>query len=310
MIKVLVILAYYNGEDHIDEQISTILGQVDVEIDLIIFDDFSVNPSVLKKFNDPRIEVVRRLSNSGSAANNFCLSLIDLVDSRLAKYDYVALADQDDIWMPAKISHAVRILRLKNAVVYFSDLYVWSSGNNHQVNYLKKSYPQKDFDHLFESGSAGCTCVFTTDFCLDFKRFLCSNDLSFWKVQGSGKPYFSHDWLIYFYAREFSQKVCIDPNAHLLYRIHSANVHGTLNLKTLKAAISKLQLVIRGWYFHQSSSFMKILDKDSESYTILKLYNFNWFSRIFVVFKYNFSLMRSRRKFIRFIFVSLLPRFY
>ena len=95
----------------------------------------------------------------------------------------------------------------------------------------------KDFDHLFESGSAGCTCVFTTDFCLDFKRFLCSNDLSFWKVQGSGKPYFSHDWLIYFYAREFSQKVCIDPNAHLLYRIHSANVHGTLNLKTLKEII-------------------------------------------------------------------------
>ena len=60
MKKVCVLMSTYNGEQFVNEQIESILNQIEVDIHIIIRDDGSVDNTVniIKAFNDPRITLV------------------------------------------------------------------------------------------------------------------------------------------------------------------------------------------------------------------------------------------------------------
>jgi rhamnosyltransferase len=120
--------------------------------------------------------------------------------------------------------------------------------------------------------------------------------------------YLSHDWLIYFFARINNEDVFIDNNSYILYRIHNSNVHGQLNNISLRSYYLRYKLIINQWYFFQSVNFSRLLSVDSEEYNIYKMYNKNWFTRFYILIKYNFKLMRSKRKYIQFALISLIPR--
>ena len=60
-----------------------------------------------------------------------------------------------------------------------------------------------------------------------------------------------------------------------------------------------------GWYFKQAKGFVKLLNPDSDEYKIYKLYSKNYFTRLLVIFRYNFSLIRSTKKAIQFLTFSL-----
>ncbi len=306
-----MILAYYKGQLFIDEQISSILNQINVSIDIFIFDDKS-NDTYIDKFDNymSKIKIIKYTENTGSAANNFCISLMNLTNDQVNEYDYFCFADQDDIWLPNKIDKGIKCLNLFKSELYFSDLYIYNNNKKSNIKYLKKSYPQKKYDYLFESASAGCTSLYSREFAKNFIIFLRNFDFLSWNKQKNNKPYFSHDWLIYFYARLNNFPVYIDQNAYILYRIHENNVHGTLNLNNLSSFFNKLKLVTNGWYFNQTCNFIKLIDSNSQEYQILFLYNKNWFTRIFVLIKYNFHLIRDKKKFFNFFIISIIPRFY
>jgi rhamnosyltransferase len=294
MKKVLIILASFNGERYIQEQIDSILGQVDVDLKLKVFDDQSSDNSiaVISKINDPKIEVFKNEVNSGSAASNFILALLQIGTETLKTFDYVSFADQDDIWLDTKLKSAIDELSRNDAALYASNLICWNSLDE-QKKILKKSHKQKKFDYLFEGGSAGCTYVFTTQLALDFVSAIPSVDLKGWK-------YLSHDWLLYFYARLNNYKVYIDENSFILYRIHDSNVHGALTLS------DRFRLFKENWYQIQSENFQRyFLNEFSEEYTIYEQFNANWLSRIYVLTKYNFLLMRSKRKFVIFYILNI-----
>jgi len=119
--------------------------------------------------------------------------------------------------------------------------------------------------------------------------------------------FFSHDWFIYFFARLENHKVVMDENAYILYRVHDTNVHGQLNTFSFFAMRERLRLIKQGWYFRQAKEFAKLLSKDSNEYKIYKLYSRNYFSRLYVILRYNFSLIRSPKKAFQFFIISLLP---
>ena len=63
------------------------------------------------------------------------------------------------------------MLKKEHSSLYFSNLILWDEKTNNK-SIINKSYPQKKYDFLFEGGSAGCTYVFTNDFCLGLKNVL------------------------------------------------------------------------------------------------------------------------------------------
>lgn len=303
MKKVLVVLATYNGEKYVKEQIQSILNQVDVDITLVVFDDNSVDDTVLiiKSLEDPRIQLYINKQNSGSPALNFLGALTQLEDSFIQKFDYVALSDQDDIWLRAKLYRGVEKLITSSSSLYASNLILWDEQNG-KKNILLKDFKQTRFDHLFEGGSAGCTYVFNNIFALELKMIVQNINFDTWK-------FLSHDWLIYFIARSTYRKVFIDTESFILYRIHETNIHGQLNKNSFLSYLKRFNLILSQWYFIQSCNFSQLLIKDSEELYIYKMYNKNWFTRSWIIIKYNFKLMRSRSKFIQFALVSLIPRF-
>lgn len=301
--KVLVLLCSYNGGQFIYDQIKSILLQKNVLIEIYVFDDGSTDNTldVINGFDDSRIKLFKNKSNSGSAALNFINAICSIPYEVYNKFDCVALSDQDDIWLDFKVYCAVNKIEECLVDLYCSNLTIWDTNSNSKT-LLKKDFKQVKFDYLFEGGSAGCTYVMSFNFFDELSFFLKDLDLTHWE-------YLSHDWLIYFYGRLNKKKVFIDQNSYILYRIHTENVHGQLNINSFNSLLKRLDFVKNGWYFKQIEGFSKLLNIDSIEYNIYKLYSKNFFTRIWILIKCNCQLIRSKRKFVKFILVSLLPRF-
>jgi rhamnosyltransferase len=299
--KVLVILASFNGEKYIYDQINSILLQEDVCVDIFVFDDLSSDSTVeiLQKFSNSKINIFLNETSSGSAANNFCNSLLKISDETYIKYDFIALADQDDIWHFKKIKTAVDKLNFSEFSLYGSNMVLWEQNTGKEL-IIKKDFIQKEFDFLFEGGSAGCTYVFTPDFAISLKKKLKDINYINWK-------FFSHDWFIYFYARHAGFKVFLDNSSLIRYRIHNENVHGQLNNISWFSLKKRYFLVRSGWYFEQIKGFLQMINPNSKYYDIYYFYNLNWFTRVWVCIRYNFKLLRSKRKFLFFFLLSLIP---
>ncbi len=299
----LVILASFNGVKYIEEQISSILTQDDVNITLFVFDDGSNDGTVDLLFSkyslNNRIKIVQNSIPTGNAANNFFQAIKTIDDSIIDANDYIAFADQDDIWLPNKLKAAGNLLLSEKSDLYMSNLILWDEKTN-KKSIINKSYPQKKFDYLFEGGSAGCTYVFTAFFGKELKYKLNSINYKDWQ-------FFSHDWFVYFFARSSYYKVVIDKNAYIFYRVHDTNVHGQLNIVSLFAIKERLKLIKEGWYFKQAEGFKSLLNPNSNEYKIYELYSKNYFTRLYVILRYNFSLIRSPKKAIQFFIISLLP---
>lgn len=126
-----VLLATYNGEKHIREQIDSILNQTYKNIRLIISDDCSTDGTlkILKNYEekDKRIKLYIQEKNLGVVKN---------IEFLLQKEEepYYMLADQDDIWLPEKIEKSYQKLQEEKADLVFGDLEVVD-------NELKTMYP-------------------------------------------------------------------------------------------------------------------------------------------------------------------------
>lgn len=107
--QVAVLLAAYNGEHYIIEQMESILAQDSVKVTIFMSVDQS-SDSTLKMAKDyeirypDQVKVLPYGEIFGSAGSNFFRLLVD-VD--FSSFDYVAFADQDDIWFSHKLSTSI-----------------------------------------------------------------------------------------------------------------------------------------------------------------------------------------------------------
>ena len=116
-----VLMATYNGEKYLEEQINSILNQTYRNIRLIISDDCSKDNTreILKQYeeNDERIKVYYQEENLGYIRNfEFLLNKVE--------NEIYMLSDQDDVWLPQKIEKSYELLKQENADLVFGDLEV------------------------------------------------------------------------------------------------------------------------------------------------------------------------------------------
>ena len=136
--KIDILMATYNGEKYIKEQIDSILNQTYSNFDLYICDDASNDDTVkiLKEYEkkDKRIKLVLNRVNVG-ARKNF-EKLLKLVKSK-----YFMFSDQDDVWLEDKIEITFSKLQRTNSDLVFTDLCVVDENLNvinNSFNTLKK----------------------------------------------------------------------------------------------------------------------------------------------------------------------------
>ena len=130
--KVAVLLAAYNGEKYIQEQIESIVNQVDVDVYIYISIDASTDRTLeiceqLQKIHKNIFIINESKERFGSAGKNFYY-LIKNVD--FEEFDFIALSDQDDIWKPLKIIRGIQVLEKEQASGYSSDVECfWDDGS-------------------------------------------------------------------------------------------------------------------------------------------------------------------------------------
>ena len=246
--RVAILLTTHNGLKYLAEQVDSILGQLNVDISLIVSDDFSSDGTYerLQKLaqSNPKIVLLPRVSRMGSAGKNFYRLICD---ANLTEFDYVAFADQDDIWNLDKLSNHIQIIREHGAEAVSSNVIAfWPDGNK---KLIEKSQPQQPYDFLFESAGPGCTFLMTPWLVSQLKHQLIVNE--------AAKDVTMHDWLTYALCRAHERRWIIDANPSMSYRQHSSNVIGANS--GFKAIWTRLKKINSGWYRHEVALITRVV---------------------------------------------------
>lgn len=244
MEKVDILLATYNGEKFLTEQLDSILNQSYQDFNLIISDDNSTDSTlkILEEYvkKDNRITIYKQEKNLG-VVSNFEF-LISKITSR-----YFMFSDQDDIWTEDKIEKSLETLRKTNSDIVFTDLMVVDSNLNVLYNSYwelkglkNKILKYNSFEALYLNNYVtGCTML--------MKKDIISKVLPLPK----STKYVLHDYWIALIASQ-SGKVTFLNEPTIKYRQHKNNKVGskkrTESIKTLKE-IRKLFIEVKKEHF-------------------------------------------------------------
>lgn len=236
--RVQVLLASYNGEPWLREQLESILSQEDVEVHVEIGDDCSRDGTraLIKSTwgNDPRVRLNEWSQSSGSAGANF-RRLYRHVDA--TEFDFVALADQDDVWLSRKLITAIQTMQRTGAQGYSCAVQAFWSDGREQV--LAQQSVLRAADFLFEGAGQGCTFVMSPLLFIRMRQFCIDH-------HEATEALHYHDWLIYLLARAWALPWYFDPQPWMRYRQHGGNEIGSRG--SMAAVRRRLDMIRNGWF--------------------------------------------------------------
>lgn len=299
-----ILMAVYNGEKYIKDQIDSIINQTISNWRLVILDDCSTD-STLDILNEYRQKYPEKIvvhtneKNSGGAKENF----FKLV--KFSKYNYIMFCDHDDVWKKDKIEKTYRcMLELEQKVaspqeplLVHTDLNVVDENLKLIDQSMVKTQKLNVYDNrlckLLTQGSVtGCTMMVNANLLNMMGEF--------------SEEIIMHDWWASLIASAFGKMAFLnDPT--ILYRQHQSNQVGAkkvnslkyilsklLNLKEIKKSISDTYAQAGVFYetYKEILSFRQV--KILEIYSNLK--NYNKVKRIYCLFKYSFLKRGILRK--------------
>lgn len=225
---VSVCLATFNGSKYIVRQLKSILSQLGDNDEIIVSDDNSTDDTcdLLVSFNDKRITVVKNSGNKGPVSN-FENAL------KVAKGDYIFLSDQDDIWLPNKVS--VMCAGLINNHLVLSNCEVV---DKELVTLISSFFDYRNskpgfWINMYKNSYIGC--------CMAFRREVLNYVLPF------PKSIHMHDWWIGLLV-ELNGHVEFIEQPLMKYVRHGNNASPTGELSTNSIVTQVENRVIMLWY--------------------------------------------------------------
>lgn len=257
--KVVVLLAAHNGMRWMQEQVNSILSQEGVTVSLIVSVDASDDGSEAWFANlanvDERVSILPQGTQAGGAAANFFRLIAEAPTDDAG---YFAFADQDDIWLPDKLEHAVATINRKGVDAYSGNvLAVWDDGRTCLVD---KAQPQREWDYFFEAAGPGCTYVFAQGCYQALRSYVLAHRD---KLKGVDR----HDWFCYAFARSRGFNWFIDPEPKMHYRQHSQN-HVGVNAG-IKAFVARFRHIGNGWWLSQARAIADVLESQNDDFVRL-----------------------------------------
>ena len=247
--KIQILMSTYNGSRYIRTQLDSIAAQSVEDRTLLIRDDGSTDDTVaVIEDYQHRYPWIKHYEEKNIGVRQ---SFFDLISHSDPDADYIALADQDDEWLPGKLERAIRILEGKNE--QFPALYcshkIFTDENLQPVPVTVSSPVRMTCfgNALVQNICTGCTAVMNRF----MVRMLKEN-----RPQNIDKIVM-HDWWLYLTAACFG-KVYYDRDAYIRYRQHGANTFGAImsRRKLLSYRIGQL-FQSRGEIYRQNEEFLR-----------------------------------------------------
>lgn len=233
---VTILMATYNGERFVAEQLDSLLTQTYRNIRIVISDDCSADKtwSILEKYAQRYpsiISIGQRACNSGSPWRNF-MELMTGNDG-----DYLMLCDQDDVWNREKVERSLKkVMQLEalngktTPVLVHTDLCVTDERLNVTAASFKKTmnadYGKTTLNYvLIQNIVTGCTAI--------YNRALSE------KIRSIPDYMIMHDWWLLLAASAFGVVDHLDEPT-MLYRQHGGNDVGAQDTRTLAYKAKRL----------------------------------------------------------------------
>lgn len=220
-----ILLAAYNGEKYLSQQIDSILAQSDSEWHLYICDDgsddrtYDIALDYARRYPE-RITAQKNEAPSGSACANFMGML------KQSRAEYVMFSDQDDFWQPDKIRLTLEKMKeMEQAygdcpLLVHTDMEIVDS----ELNRISPSFMR------FQGLNPKCDTL---------NRLLCQNNVTGCTVMmnralaelvrdAPAADMLMHDWWIALVAAAFGQIGFVDKPLSK-YRQHGGNQLGAVN---------------------------------------------------------------------------------
>ena len=127
---VSIVMPVYNGKLFIEKAVKSVLNQTYHHWELVIVNDGSTDNTLelLSALDDPRIRVVSQENGGTAIARNHAMSL--------ARGDYIALLDADDLWLPTKLAYDMALIKQLSSQRASTDviIYGWFYGVDDDYN--------------------------------------------------------------------------------------------------------------------------------------------------------------------------------
>lgn len=208
-----IILATYNGEKFIEQQLLSLVAQTYKDWRCIIHDDGSTDSTleIVRKFCalDSRFTVLEDSVQLKSPAKNFLYTL------KYSTSDFICFCDQDDVWLDTKLEKLLCAIEKKDNLipqVIFSNAYLWKSDTNEIYGKATLAFPQNIESLLFlNCGIQGAAGIFN-------KKM---KDILLVPLENL----VMHDWYLTIAGCTFGKIDYLYENL-MLYRQHGNNVTG------------------------------------------------------------------------------------
>lgn len=261
MKKIAILMATYNGERFLKEQLESIEKQTYPHWRLYVRDDGSSDSTLIilknfqQKMGNHRVHIQHH-HHQGCAK-----TFLSLVCSPSIEGDFYSYADQDDIWDEDKIERAVLTLQ------QFSSsgplLYCSSSRLVNEDGFLIGHSPlynrPPSFNHaLVQNIASGNTMIFNRK----------SRNLLYFSSRFIFESPFElpiHDWWTYLLITAYGGHVFYDPIASLSYRQHGNNLIGYDT--SLKAFFKSILRTWNGHFKKWNESHISFLHPMKDSMT-------------------------------------------
>lgn len=236
-VSVGILLCTYNGARFLAAQLDSIEFQSHRNWFVVASDDGSTDQTLEILHNYQAKWPSGKLVIRSGPRNGFCQNFLSLTCDPQIRADCYAFCDQDDVWLPTKLTRAIENIynNQEDGVPY-----LYCGRTTYVDEKLKKvgcsplfTFPRTFRNALIQSIAGGNTMVFNQK----TKEFL-------EKAGPVNHP--SHDWWLYQLVTGVGGMVFYDPEPQVLYRQHKAALVG--GNSSLLAKVERISMVFKGQF--------------------------------------------------------------
>lgn len=213
---IAILMCTYNGQAFLASQLQSISEQTHSNWSLWVSDDGSSDQTLalIKAFSQTVGE--HRVHLLTGPKNGFAQNFISLLGRSQIEADFVAFADQDDLWLENKLERALRVLEPYHAqaALYAGPTIYINEQDQLLGNSVIFSRAPSFANALVQSIAGGNTMM------------LNCNALALVRSQLPKNSVVSHDWWLYQLMTALGGVVVYDPIPTVQYRQHQNNLMG------------------------------------------------------------------------------------
>jgi glycosyltransferase involved in cell wall biosynthesis len=247
---IAILMCTYNGDEYLKEQLDSIQNQDYKNWTLYVNDDGSRDNTLkILKYYQKKWGAKKLIIRKGPQ-KGFCQNFLQIINDPKINADLYFLSDQDDLWMPHKLSHTLK----KIAQLDAAKPLLYCARTTYVSNDAKKILGQSDIflkppsfkNALIQSIAGGNTMAF-------------NNPLRKVAQKYPKVDVVSHDWWLYILNELVGGKTLYDLDSTILYRQHGKSLVGANTGWVAK--LKRFRMLLNGTYRVYNTKHLTVFNR-------------------------------------------------